>query len=447
MKNYSVVRFGDSINNVITGPSVANFDLLDSQAHCGIKTDTHLVTYKEKSKKLKYPNVKMHEVSLEISKEVASRMPLQPHFKTVDKALSFVPKLKDRIIAVAVSGRYSPQAYQFVNLVNKNYSKKAYLVVEGHGSDVCGYQLREFENLYRNIYKSADLVILEETPIAKYYFKKEKFPVGNMAVLPTIVYWEPIINRIKKNHAAIKEVRKKYEKQFGIPTNANLIMTNGRFQPEKGHKYLALAAKEVLKKHPDTYFALGGSGSGTEKEIKGLINKIDPKKIKLIGHIPYDYYHQLIASSTCYVIPSVELWKNGKLYFAETGPRTVIDGMSATNVGNVVVLASNSGGTSWKLNMDEWLKNSIKLGASVPKFPKYKKIQHKKGISVENAKNRALLFDQANPNSIAAAINIILEDPGLRKKINRESRRYVNKWYGSKRMTLEYKKLIESLLN
>jgi len=142
---YSVVRFGDSVNNRISGPSVANWDLLTKQAELGILGDTHFITYKEESKRKKYPfNLKIHEVLLEQNTGVSSRMPLQPHFKTVNEALKIVPQLEKKVICVAASGKYSPQAFQFVNLLNKIYGHKAYLIVEGHGSEVCGCQLMEY---------------------------------------------------------------------------------------------------------------------------------------------------------------------------------------------------------------------------------------------------------------------------------------------------------------
>lgn len=442
MPKYSIVRFGDSVNNVITGPSVANWDLLTKQAELGILGDVHFITYVQKGNSKKYPKgLKIHEVSLEQSKEVSSRMPLQPHFKTVEKALEILPKLKNKIVAVAVSGRYSPQAYQFVNLINKNTKKKAYLVVEGHGSDVCGYQLREFEDLYKSIYKAADLLMLVETPIAKKYFEKEGFPTKNMVVIPTTILWENEVANLKKK-PVIKEVRKKYEKLFGIPKDADMILTIGRFQPEKGHRFVVKAAKQVLKKHPDTYFVFGGSGEGTIKELKALIGS--SKKIKLIGKIPFSDFYPLIASSTAFVVPSIEVWKGKRLFFAETGPRTVVEAMATANVGNTVVISSDSGGTPWKFNLDDWLNASLKINSKAPKSPNYKKVKGSSNLRI--AKNRALLFKQADSKAIADAVCLVLEDEKLRKTIRKNSTKYVDKWYSSATIARTYKKTIEKEL-
>jgi len=445
MANYSIVRFGDSVNNFITGPSVANWDLLTKQAELGILGDTHFITYKEKEKTKKYPKqLKIHEVDLEQSKEVASRMPLQPHFKTVEKALGILPKLKNKIIAIAVSGRYSPQAAQFVNLVNKNTKKKAYLVVEGHGSDVCGYQLREFEALYKNIYKAADLVILQESPIAKYYFEKEKFPTKNMVVCPTVVLWEDSINKLKKNPNLTKAVKNRYYKKYKIPKDAEFVLTIGRFQPEKGHRYFVIAAKKLLREYPGLYFLLGGSGEGTINNLERLIG--NEKRIKLIGKVLFSDFYALIANSVAFVVPSFEIWKKGKIYFGETGPRTVVDGLAAGTVGKNVVIASESGGTGWKFNMEKWLIKSSKLGSKTPKKPVYRNISGNKKVKVYNADNRGLLVEQKNPESIAEAIRIVMNDKKLARKLNREGSKYVKKWYSSKKIVFNYNRLIEEVL-
>jgi len=131
---------------------------------------------------------------------------------------------------------------------------------------------------------------------------------------------------------------------------------------------------------------------------------------------------------------------------AETGPRTVIDAMACSVVGKCVVIASRSGGTSWKFNMDKWLKRSLKPSSYVPDIPCYRKLINKKGVSVENANNRGLLFDQGNPKSIAKAINLVIKDSNLRKKLINGQADYVKEWYSSKRILKNYSKLIESLI-
>ncbi|MBW2975453.1 glycosyltransferase [Candidatus Woesearchaeota archaeon] len=445
MPNYSVVRFGDSVNNSINGPSVANWNLLTKQQELGILGDTHLITYTQKEKTERYPSgLKVHEVDLKQSKEISARMPYQPHFKTVEKALEILPKLKNKVIAVAVSGRYSPQAQQFVSLVNKNTKKKAYLVVEGHGSDVCGYQLREFEALYRNIYKAADLVVLQESPIAKYYFEKEKFSTKNMAVCPTVVSWEDAIDKLKKNPGLIKDVRDKYYKSYNIPKGAEFILTIGRFQPEKGHRYLVMAAKKILREYPDLYFLLGGSGDGTISELRRIIG--DEKRIKIIGKVPFSDFYALIASSKAFVIPSLEIWKKNRLYFAETGPRTLVDGLAAGIVGKNVVIASDSGGTSFNFNLDKWLMKCFRLGSKTPKKPDYKNIFGNSRVKVYNANNRGLLVEQKNPESIVQAIRLIMDDNELSKTLNQEGSRYVTEWRSSRKIAGIYDKIIKSVV-
>lgn len=443
MKDCSFVRFADSVNNHISGPSVANWNLLAIQAKNNMMPETYMVTYKEKNKKLKYPKVKLIEVELKQDKAVSGRMPPQPHFNTLEKALTIADFLKDKVMAVAVSGKYSPQAEQFTSILKSNYKKDCKLVVEGHGSEVCGYQLRNFENLYKNIYKKADLVILMETPFAKLMFELEGFPTDNMAICPTVVSWEDNIKRLKENPEIKDEIKKKYFKKYKIPSDAEFVLTIGRFQKEKRHKDFVIAAKKLLNDSPNLYFLLGGSEEGTINEIKNMVR--NEKNIKLIGKVPFSDFFALIANSIAFVIPSIEIWKGEKLLFAETGPRTVVEALASSIIGKNVVIASYSGGTPWKFNMEEWLKNSAKIGAVTPKKPVFENISAKKNANVYNAKNRALLIEQKNPESIAEAIKIILNDEKLRKKLNSEGARYVKEWYDSKRIAMIYNEILKNV--
>ncbi len=437
----SIVRFADSINNRISGPSVANYDLLLTQSEIGLP-DTYMITYKEKKKEIKYPEkVKIVEVPLEQSKEVSARMPLQPHFKTINRALDIAKYLKEKVIVVAVSGKYSPQAEQFSCLLKTNYKKNCKLVIEGHGSEVCGYQFLEFKNLYGNIYKKADLVIIMETPFAKLRFKENGFPIDNMAVCPTVVRWEDKINKIEENREILEKIKRKYCRKYKIPFNAEYIITIGRFQKEKGHKYLIKAFKKLQKDYPNLYLLLGGSEKGTINEIKKLIKSND--RIKIIGKVPFSDFHPLIANSIAFVIPSIEIWKGKKLYFAETGPRTIVEALAAGIVGKNVVIASNSGGTPWKFNMEDWLEKQIKIGYEAIEKPFYKQILN----GIYNANNRGLLIEQKNEKAIEEAIRIIIEDEKFAKKLNLEGRKYVKNWYSSIKIAKIYNDLLNYIIS
>ncbi|MHA1409854.1 MAG: glycosyltransferase family 4 protein [Candidatus Odinarchaeia archaeon] len=444
MEDRSIVRFADSVNNMVSGPSVSNYDLLTTQAENNILPETYMVSYKEKTKTSKYPSrVKFLEVDLEESSEVLSRMPMQPHFLTVNTALSIINKLKKNVLAVAVSGRYSPQTEQFCSLLRSNHSKNCKLIVEGHGSDVCGYQLRQFENLFKNIYRKADLVILMETPFAKIMFEKDGFPTGNMVVCPTVVRWEKQVDYLKNNSEILTYIKNNYFKKYNIPENADYIISIGRFQPEKGHYYIIRAAKKILKRYPNLYFLLGGSGKGTVSKLKRLIG--GEERIKLIGMIPFSDMYALIANALAFIIASIEIWNNGKLYFAETGPRTVVDAMAAGTLGKTVIISSNSGGTTWKFNMDEWLEESSKSGFHIPNRPNLDVLSDKDKRIVYSVKNRALFFPQADSKSLAAAIELLINDNNLSKKLNNEASKYVKKWYNSVKIAKTYNSILEQL--
>ncbi|MEW6412292.1 MAG: glycosyltransferase family 4 protein [Candidatus Zixiibacteriota bacterium] len=69
------------------------------------------------------------------------------------------------------------------------------------------------------------------------------------------------------------KARRRLRKTYGLPDDATVAVTVGRFVYQKGHEYLVDAAVEITRRFPDLYFLLLGDGPG-EKKLRTHIEKL-----------------------------------------------------------------------------------------------------------------------------------------------------------------------------
>ena len=72
--------------------------------------------------------------------------------------------------------------------------------------------------------------------------------------------------------------------EFGVPQDAFLAGKVAVIRGWKGHNDYIAAAEMVLKKHPDAYFLIVGSGPGYEEIKKGIEGKKLRERIIMAGH-------------------------------------------------------------------------------------------------------------------------------------------------------------------
>mgnify|MGYP003984556481 FL=1 len=104
--------------------------------------------------------------------------------------------------------------------------------------------------------------------------------------------------------ASYKEIRNMRYK-YDIPYNDFLIVTPGRFSPEKGHKVMVLALLELGDKCSKniSWIAVGG---GCKKNILDFIQKNKTHcAIKLLDALPHCELLKLVQISNLVVIPSI----------------------------------------------------------------------------------------------------------------------------------------------
>ena len=105
------------------------------------------------------------------------------------------------------------------------------------------------------------------------------------------------------------------KRDLGLPNKSLVIATVASLTPQKGHKYLLEAAREIIPKYPDVWFLLVGDG-GLKEQLRDLRDrwKLGPQVIFLGARsdIP-----KILAAADIFVLPS--LWEGLPLVLVEAG--------------------------------------------------------------------------------------------------------------------------------
>jgi len=116
--------------------------------------------------------------------------------------------------------------------------------------------------------------------------------------------------------------------EFGIPAEANLLITVAVLRPQKGIQFMIRALPEVLAAHPDTYYLVVGSGS--QRDV--LAEEVN--KAGLGGHVIFAGMRRdvarLLAASDLFVLPTL----------TEALPTVLAEAMAA----KLPIIASRVGG-------------------------------------------------------------------------------------------------------
>ncbi len=130
------------------------------------------------------------------------------------------------------------------------------------------------------------------------------------------------IERRRSDTAALRE-------SLGIAPAARIVGTVGRLSGEKGHRYLILAAMEVLKEYPSTIFLFVGDGPLKEQYVAEIKNAGRSANFIFTGS--RTDVHALLSMMDVFVLPSL----------TEGMPMALLEAMAArtpviaTRVGSV----------------------------------------------------------------------------------------------------------------
>lgn len=196
-------------------------------------------------------------------------------------------------------------------------------------------------------------------------------------------------NRIDRNNFCISltlEEKEKLRAQYGLSLSDIVFLFSGRFNPEKGIRELLLAFNKVQNEDAKLlvvggYYFGSGMVSPFEKEMFELANGMKDR-VKFTGFIPYSKMPEVYAIADAAIIPSV--WD-------DPAPLTVIESLTSGKP----LITTVSGG-----------------------IPEY--ANEKVSIILER--------DQNLVSNLADAMNLLLKNADVRKRMEMESMELSQDW-------------------
>jgi len=124
-----------------------------------------------------------------------------------------------------------------------------------------------------------------------------------------------VYNSVDVDRFRVLPDKNEAKRDLGLPNKIIVIATVASLTPQKGHKYLLEAAREIISKYPDVWFLLVGDGE-LKEQLRDLRDrwKLRPQVIFLGARpdIP-----KILAAADIFVLPS--LWEGLPLVLIEAG--------------------------------------------------------------------------------------------------------------------------------
>ena len=135
--------------------------------------------------------------------------------------------------------------------------------------------------------------IVVDSPAAKVFTAaQEHIPLEKFV---TIIIPPLLDGRERRTRAAILS-------QLGIPLDGFIVTTVSRLVVDKGHIYLIDAAAEVLTKHKDVYFLVGGWGP-LQADLESRVHRLDlAEHVRILGRVDGQEFTSL---ADLYVDPAI----------------------------------------------------------------------------------------------------------------------------------------------
>jgi glycosyltransferase involved in cell wall biosynthesis len=175
--------------------------------------------------------------------------------------------------------------------------------------------------------------------------------------------------------ASVERQKARVECKYTLDTCGVNILTIARLSEEKGLSFLIQAAELVLKQKANVQFSIYGDGpllESLEEEINAA-QMVD--HVYLIGGFKHNELPDIMSKADIFLLPSI----------TEGMPLTIIEAMGY----GCPIVATSVGG------IPELIQDGV----------------------------NGLLCDPANPESIAEKINILIDNPDLRRRMGSEARK------------------------
>lgn len=128
--------------------------------------------------------------------------------------------------------------------------------------------------------------------------------VASLGVKPssvTVVYRGRHLDRLGKPGSERKEL---VRRAVGIASSQEVLISVGRQEYQKGHRYLLEAMPALIRQHPDVLALIVGRTGHSTAELERIVESLDlSKHVRFLGHrtdIP-----DLLAAADVFVFPSV----------------------------------------------------------------------------------------------------------------------------------------------
>lgn len=194
-----------------------------------------------------------------------------------------------------------------------------------------------------------------------------------------------------------EEARQSILSKYNLPEDAFVCITSGRFVPQKGHEYLIEAAPSLVRKYPNIYFLLLGSGE-LEDDLKRKIVSAGMETRFIFCGLLQDHRNEVFAADI-YVHPAI----------IEPFGIVLVEAMAAS----LPIVASRVGG--------------------IPE--------------VVSENETALLVTPATPPDLTNAIDRLYTDAGLRDKLGQAGHLRYRRLFRKATMIDKLEKLIQQVLN
>ena len=300
---------------------------------------------------------------------------------------SALPKLKEDFDIIHC--HFGPVG--LMGLYLKDIGIKGKLVVSFYGSDIGNYPKKVGkEEVYIPLFKAGDVFIANSGIIKKRLIKHGCHEDKIAQIIPV----------------AIRDNKFKPSKTMKKPKEYIRILTIARLMEEKGHKYAIQAIAELVQKNCRNikYIIVG---DGPEKRyLENLVLELGIKKyVEFLGRVDDKEIIEQYKMAHIFILPSIHATK----YFSEEGQGMV---NQEAQLMELPIISTNVGG------IPEGMLDG-KSGFIVP---------------------------EKDSSSIANKIEILINNPLLRKKMGKEGRKFVKVRYSPEKMAHDTIKVYEDIL-
>lgn len=193
-------------------------------------------------------------------------------------------------------------------------------------------------------------------------------------------------------------------KEFGIATSAPLIAITAVLRPWKGQEYFVLAAKEVLKAHPNARFMIvGDEVFNRDKGYKDYL-----KSVAASADIEKEVVFTGFRSDIPEILSEIDILVSATV-LPEPFSLIVLEAMAS----GLPVVATRTGG------VPEVMADGV----------------------------TGILVEPKDPKAIAQAVKRLLDDNGLAQRMGREGRKRAHELFSIKRFVRDVEKVYDDVLN